>query len=87
MFGHSHPDIIEAIERVSKSGFNLGGPNQYEGELAKRLVERFPSIDAIRMCNSGTEANTLAIATALAYTGMKKVPSKSPASYAVGEIG
>ncbi|KAK7890835.1 hypothetical protein LTR67_008047 [Exophiala xenobiotica] len=73
MFGHSHPDIIEAIERVSKSGFNLGGPNQYEGELAKRLVERFPSIDAIRMCNSGTEANTLAIATALAYTGMKKV--------------
>ncbi|KAI1390868.1 aminotransferase class-III [Hypoxylon trugodes] len=73
MFGHSHPQIIEAIEATAKSGFVLGGPTPKEGELAKLLVERFPSIDAIRFCNSGTEANTMAIATALAYTHRKKV--------------
>ncbi|OHW91972.1 aminotransferase class-III [Colletotrichum incanum] len=48
MFGHSHPDIIAAIESVTKTGFTLGGPTSKEGELGTLLVERFPSIDAIR---------------------------------------
>ncbi|KAL0944528.1 aminotransferase class-iii [Colletotrichum truncatum] len=73
MFGHSHPDIIAAIESVTKSGFTLGGPGPMEGELGKLLVDRFPSIDAIRFCNSGTEANTMAIATALHFVGRKKI--------------
>ncbi|TEA17345.1 Beta-phenylalanine transaminase [Colletotrichum sidae] len=73
MFGHSHPDIIAAIDSVTKSGFTLGGPGPKEGELADLLVHRFPSIDAIRFCNSGTEANTMAIATALHFVGRKKV--------------
>ncbi|OBT82047.1 hypothetical protein VE02_09502 [Pseudogymnoascus sp. 03VT05] len=73
MFGHSHPKIINAVENVLKTGFTLGGPNLYEGELAKLLVARFPSVDSIRFCNSGTEANTMAIATALAYNRRKKV--------------
>ncbi|GJC94255.1 aminotransferase class-III [Colletotrichum higginsianum] len=73
MFGHSHPDIIAAVESVTKSGFTLGGPTPMEGELGGLLVERFPSVDAIRFCNSGTEANTMAIATALHFNGRKKV--------------
>ncbi|KFY92624.1 hypothetical protein V500_04121 [Pseudogymnoascus sp. VKM F-4518 (FW-2643)] len=73
MFGHSHPKIINAVENVLKTGFTLGGPNLFEGELAKLLVARFPSVDSIRFCNSGTEANTMAIATALAYNRRKKV--------------
>jgi len=73
MFGHAHPDIISAIQGVTKSGFTLGGANAAEGELSRRLVERFPSVDAIRFCNSGTEANMTAIATAMAYTERKKV--------------
>lgn len=73
MFGHSHPDIIAAIHSVTQSGFTLGGPSPKEGELGQLLVERFPSIDAIRFCNSGTEANTMAIATALHFIGRKKV--------------
>ena len=73
MLGHSHHKIVEAIHEVSQSGFALGGPTAKEGELARLLVERFPSIDAIRFANSGTEANTLAIATALAHTRRKKV--------------
>ncbi|KAL2071016.1 hypothetical protein VTL71DRAFT_14042 [Oculimacula yallundae] len=73
MLGHSHPDIQAAIQKVASEGFTLGGANQYEGELARRLCERFASMDGIRFANSGTEANTLAIATALAYTGREKV--------------
>ncbi|KAK2034478.1 aminotransferase class-III [Colletotrichum zoysiae] len=73
MFGHSHPKIIAAIESVTKSGFTLGGPTPKEGELGSLLVERFPSIDAIRFCNSGTEANTMAIATALHFNGRRKI--------------
>ncbi|GKT47357.1 beta-phenylalanine transaminase [Colletotrichum spaethianum] len=72
MFGHSHPDIIAAVESVTKAGFTLGGPTPKEGELGMLLVERFPSIDAVRFCNSGTEANTMAIATALHFNGRKK---------------
>lgn len=73
MIGHSHPDVVGAIHRVADSGFMLGGPNPSEGELAQLLVDRIPSYEAVRFCNSGTEANTMAIATALAYTGRKKV--------------
>lgn len=73
MIGHSHPDVVAAIHRVADSGFMLGGPNPSEGELAQLLIDRIPSYEAVRFCNSGTEANTMAIATALAYTGRKKV--------------
>lgn len=73
MFGHSHPELIKAIESVTQTGFMLGGATRKEHELARLLVSRFPSMDAVRFCNSGTEANTLALATALAYTGRKKV--------------
>lgn len=73
MYGKSHPAILEAIQRAAKTGFTLGGPNEREVELAEKLVGRFASIDTIRFCNSGTEANTMAIATALNFVGRKKV--------------
>ncbi|KAM0331388.1 hypothetical protein ACHAQA_003061 [Verticillium albo-atrum] len=73
MYGHSHPEILSAIERAAHGGFNLGGPNEREVELAEKLVSRFPSMDSIRFCNSGTEANTMAIATALHFVKRKKV--------------
>ena len=73
MVGHSHPDVVAAIHDIADAGFMLGGPNPSEGELAQLLVSRIPSYEAVRFCNSGTEANTMAIATALAYTGRNKV--------------
>lgn len=73
MYGKSHPAILEAVERAAKTGFTLGGPNEREVELAEKLVGRFPSMDTIRFCNSGTEANTMAIATALNFVKRKKV--------------
>ena len=83
MVGHSHPEIVAAIHNVADSGFMLGGPTASEGELARLLVDRIPSYEAVRFCNSGTEANTMAIAAALAYTGRKKV---SPPPHHEGRI-
>lgn len=73
MFGHSHPAIKAAVEEATSHGFNLGAPNTKEVELAEAITSRFPSMDMIQFCNSGTEANTLAIAVGLNYTRRKKV--------------
>ena len=50
-----------------------GGPNLHEAEVARRLTERFPSMELIRFTMTGTEANTYAINTALAVTGRGKI--------------
>jgi glutamate-1-semialdehyde 2,1-aminomutase len=51
----------------------MGGPTRYERELAALLCSRFPSLDQVRFCNSGTEANLMALTTALAFTGRDKI--------------
>jgi glutamate-1-semialdehyde 2,1-aminomutase len=73
LYGHSHPKIMAAAERALKSGIVLGGPNEYEAELAALVKGRFPSIDLIRFTNSGTEANLMALVTARAATGRTHV--------------
>jgi glutamate-1-semialdehyde 2,1-aminomutase len=73
LYGHSHPKIMAAAERALKSGIVLGGPNEYEAELAALVKGRFPSIDLIRFTNSGTEANLMALVTARAATGRSHV--------------
>jgi len=73
LYGHSHPKIMAASERALKGGIVLGGPNENEAELAALVKGRFPSIDLIRFCNSGTEANLMALVTACAVTGRTHV--------------
>jgi glutamate-1-semialdehyde 2,1-aminomutase len=73
LYGHSHPVILDAIRGALNGGITLGGPNLYEAEFAALICRRFPSIDLVRFCNSGTEANVLALATARAVTGRRKV--------------
>jgi len=73
LFGHSDPVIREAIESALDGGVNLSGHNHLEAGLARIVCERFPSIDLVRFTNSGTEANLMAIATALVHTGRSKV--------------
>lgn len=73
LYGHSNPDIQQAIFEAVKMGQNLGAHNQYEAELAEQLVRRFQSIDMVRFCNSGTEANMMAIAVARVYTKRSKI--------------
>jgi glutamate-1-semialdehyde 2,1-aminomutase len=69
IFGHSDARIRAAIMEALDGGVNLGGPNCWEAELGRLMCERFPSLDKVRFCNSGTEANLYAISTARAATG------------------
>jgi glutamate-1-semialdehyde 2,1-aminomutase len=69
LYGHSHPAILEAIREALDAGIVLGAPNRYETVLARAVCERFPSLELVRFCNSGTEANLLALSLARAATG------------------
>ncbi len=73
LFGHSDSRIKEAIKEALDCGMAMGAPTKYERILAGLLCERFPAIDQIRFCNSGTEANLMALATACAETGRNKI--------------
>lgn len=73
LFGHSNPVIRGALDRALDGGWNLGAHGVAEARLARLVVNRFPSIELVRFTNSGTEANLLAIATAIASTGRSNV--------------
>ena len=68
LYGHSHPVIVEAIRRALDDGIVLGAPNCYEAALAEAICRRFDSIELVRFCNSGTEANLLALSLARVVT-------------------
>jgi glutamate-1-semialdehyde 2,1-aminomutase len=71
--GHSNPVIRRAIEAALDAGINLGGHNTFEPRFAAAVTERFGSMELVRFTNSGTEANLLAISTAVAATGRREV--------------
>ncbi|HLY94724.1 MAG TPA: aminotransferase class III-fold pyridoxal phosphate-dependent enzyme [Gaiellaceae bacterium] len=73
LYGHSHPVIVEAIREALADGIALGAPNRYEAVLAEAVCTRFPSVDLVRFCNSGTEANLLALSLSRAVTGRNGV--------------
>jgi glutamate-1-semialdehyde 2,1-aminomutase len=73
IYGHSHPVISAAISDALADGIVLGAPNRYEAILAEAICARFPSVDLVRFCNSGTEANLLALSLARAVTGKSGV--------------
>ena len=73
LYGHSNPLIQAALKKAIDDGTVLGGPNQYEAELAALISSRFPSLQKLRFCNSGTEANIFALMTARAVTGRNKI--------------
>lgn len=73
IYGHSHPQIKAAVQTALEGGWNYGGHSKMEAQLARTVCERFPAMELVRFVNSGTEANTMALATALAVTGRKKV--------------
>jgi glutamate-1-semialdehyde 2,1-aminomutase len=73
LYGHSHPAIADAIRGALADGIVLGAPNRHETDLAEAIRARFPSVELIRFCNSGTEANLLALSLARAATGRQAV--------------
>lgn len=73
IYGHSNPVIRHAIDGALDSGINLSGHNLLESKLARLICDRFPSVDAVRFTNSGTEANLIAISAAKVHTGRSKI--------------
>ena len=69
LFGHARPEIVEAATRSASKGTSFGAPTAGEVELAERIVEAVPSIDRVRLVNSGTEAAMSAIRLARGATG------------------
>ena len=73
ILGHAHPKVVEAIQKQAEKGTSYGAPSELEVELAKMIVELVPSVEKVRMVNSGTEATMSAIRLARGYTGRNKV--------------
>src|SRR5436305_6861169 len=73
ILGHAHPKVVEAIHRQAARGTGFAAANPVEVKLATLLCERVPSLDAVRFCNSGTEATMFAMRLARAYTGRPKI--------------
>jgi len=73
ILGHSDPRIKEALHAQVDLGVGYGAPTAIETEMAKKVCELVPSIDMVRMVNSGTEATMSAIRLARGYTGRDKI--------------
>ena len=73
ILGHAHPKVVEAISKQAARGTGFAAANPYEVKLATLLCERVPSLDAVRFCNSGTEATMFAMRLARAFTGRPKI--------------
>jgi glutamate-1-semialdehyde 2,1-aminomutase len=70
--GHAHPHIIEAVQRAVTNGLSFGTPSPGEVTMAERLCELVPSLERVRMVNSGTEAAMSALRLARAATGRNR---------------
>ena len=73
ILGHAHPDVVEALEKAVRHGTTFGAPTELEVELAEFVCEAVPSMEMIRMTNSGTEATMSAIRIARGYTGREGI--------------
>ncbi len=73
VLGHTYPAVIEAIERTARKGTTFGAPTELEVDLAELVCDAVPSIEMVRMTNSGTEATMSAIRVARGYTGRERI--------------
>jgi glutamate-1-semialdehyde 2,1-aminomutase len=73
ILGHAHPAVIAAVQETAKSGTSFGIPNPLEVELARKICEWVPSVQKVRMTNSGTEATMSAIRLARGFTRRDKL--------------
>src|SRR5213083_1547237 len=73
ILGHAHSKIIKAVQEAAQNGTSFGIPNPFEVTMAKLICSFVPSVQKIRMCNSGTEATMSAIRLARGYTQRDKI--------------
>ncbi|MDA3818078.1 MAG: aminotransferase class III-fold pyridoxal phosphate-dependent enzyme, partial [Prolixibacteraceae bacterium] len=73
ILGHTHPEVVKAISDTAARGASFGAPTLIETEMAQQIKKMVPSIDLVRMVNSGTEATMSALRLARGYTGRELV--------------
>ncbi|SNS46206.1 glutamate-1-semialdehyde 2,1-aminomutase [Anaerovirgula multivorans] len=73
ILGHCHPEVMKNLKEVVELGTSFGAPTEIETRMAQLIVEAIPSIEMIRMVNSGTEATMTALRLARGYTGRSKI--------------
>lgn len=73
ILGHAHPEVIAAVKTAADRGTSFGIPNPLEVELARKICEWVPSVQKVRMTNSGTEATMSAIRLARGFTRRDKI--------------
>ncbi len=73
ILGHAHPEVVAAVKAAAELGTSFGIPTTMEVELAQMITELVPSMEMVRMVNSGTEATMSAIRLARGYTGRSKI--------------
>lgn len=73
ILGHAHPDVTKALQEVTALGTSFGTPTLMENKLAKLVIDRVPSVEMVRMVNSGTEATMSALRLARGFTQKNKI--------------
>ncbi len=73
ILGHAHPDVIQAVIDKAQDGLSFGAPTEIEIQMAEKICSLVPSVEKVRMVNSGTEAAMSAIRLARGYTGRDKI--------------
>lgn len=73
ILGHAHPKVVDALKRAVERGTSYGAPTELETRLAKLVNKIYPSIEVMRMVNSGTEATMSALRVARGFTGREKI--------------
>ncbi len=73
IFGHADPDVVSAVQKAAERGTSFGAPTEAEAEMAERIARLVPSIEVVRLVNSGTEATMSALRLARGATGRDKV--------------
>lgn len=73
ILGHAHPEVLETVHRFVDQGLSFGAPTEIETLMAEKLCSLMPSLEMVRMVNSGTEATMSAIRLARGYTGRDKI--------------
>ncbi len=73
ILGHAHPAVLSAIRKAAANGTSFGAPTAAEVEMAKLVRKMMPSVEVVRMVNSGTEATMSAVRVARAFTNREKI--------------
>lgn len=73
IMGHAHPEVVEALKKTAEKGTSFGAPTEMETLMAELVVDRVPSVEVVRMVNSGTEATMSALRLARGCTKRSKI--------------